>query len=78
MPNSETFSIKPIAEIIDRYVGHLKVSIDPFARGSKKAKITNDIDADFDTDYHMDALDFLKMHKDESVDAVLFDPPVQP
>ena len=52
--------------------------IDPFANKSKIANITNDLDPQFDTDYHMDATDFLKMFDDESVDMVLYDPPYSP
>lgn len=42
------------------------------------ATITNDLNPDFDTDYHMDALDFLKTFQNESVDGVLYDPPYSP
>ena len=73
MPNSRTFSIKPIREIIDRYANG--VIVDPFANSNKIATITNDIDPQYDTDYHMDATDFLKMLETESVDTVLYDPP---
>ncbi len=76
MPNSKTFSIKPIGEIIERHI--IGNSIDPFANGNKLATITNDLDPDFDTDYNMDALDFLKTLDDSSVDTVLFDPPYSP
>ena len=76
MPNSKTFSIKPIREIIDRYIHG--VSVDPFANDSSIATITNDLDQSFDTNYHMDATDFLKMIESESVDTVLYDPPYSP
>lgn len=75
MPSSKTFNIKPIAELIDKYNVDGCVSIDPFANNSKIAMITNDIDTQYDTDYNMDATDFLKMFEDESVDLVLYDPP---
>ena len=73
MPNSNTFSIKAIGELINKYKSG--VIIDPFANSNKFATITNDLDPQYDTTYHMDALDFLKMFDDESVDVVLFDPP---
>lgn len=73
MPNSRTFSIRPIRELINRYIGG--VSIDPFANDSKLATVTNDLDDQYETDYHMDAQDFLRMFDDESVDTVLYDPP---
>lgn len=77
MPNSKTFNIKPIKELIHRHMID-GLSIDPFANNSKVAKITNDIDDQYDTDYHLDALDFLKMFDDDSVDLVLYDPPYSP
>lgn len=73
MPNSNTFEIKPIKELIDKYTYGLV--IDPFANKNKLANITNDLDEQYDTDYHMDALDFLKKFDDNSVDCVLYDPP---
>lgn len=73
MPNSRTFQIKPIRELIDKYV--FGKSIDPFANNNKIATVTNDLDPDCDTDHHMDATDFLKMFEDNSVDTVLYDPP---
>lgn len=76
MPSSKTFSIKPIAELIHKYArGKI---IDPFANESKLATITNDLDPQYNTDYHLDALDFLKMFEDNSVDTVLYDPPYSP
>lgn len=64
MPNSRTFSIKPIKELIDRNIAGKTV--------------TNDIDPSCEADFHMDATDFLKSFSDESVDAVLYDPPYSP
>lgn len=76
MPNGNTFEIKPIIDLINRYKCGL--TIDPFANNNKFADVTNDIDEQYDTDYHLDALEFLKMFKDFSVDTVLFDPPYSP
>lgn len=73
MPNSRTFSIKPIEELIRKYA--YGIIIDPFANNEKIATITNDIDPSCDTMYHMDAIDFLKMFEDSSIDTVLYDPP---
>ena len=78
MPNKNTFSIKPIKELIWKYREGLEIVIDPFANSNKIANITNDLDTQYDTDYHMDALDFLKQFEDKSVDMVLFDPPYSP
>ena len=80
MPNSKTFRIKPITEIIKKYIEDGKVNIDPFSNESifQSETITNDIDTQYDTDYNMDALDFLKIFDDSSVDLVLYDPPYSP
>lgn len=84
MPNSNTFDIKPIHKLISKYIDVVKIAnpnaviIDPFANRNKLANITNDLDETFDTDYHLDALDFLKMFDDNSVDMVLFDNPYSP
>jgi hypothetical protein len=77
MPSSNTFTIPPIAALLRDEVG-IGVWIDPFANASKIATITNDMSPAFDTDYHMDALDFLRMFHAESVDGVLYDPPYSP
>ena len=76
MPNSNTFSIKPIEKLIKKYA-HGEI-IDPFANSNKIATITNDLDEQYNTDYHMDALDFLKLFGDNSIDTVLYDPPYSP
>lgn len=76
MPNKNTFSIKVIKQIIQKY--SYGTIIDPFANQNRIANITNDIDIQYDTDYHMDATDFLEMFGDNSVDTVLYDPPYSP
>lgn len=76
MPNSHTFSIPPIQTFVSQYTaGHNKVIIDAFANDSKVGTITNDLNPKFNTTYHMDALDFLKMLEDNTADVVLYDPP---
>lgn len=76
MPNSNTFEINPIKKLIDKYTYGL--IIDPFANKNKLASITNDLDEQYNTDFHMDTLDFLKTFTDNSVDCVLYDPPYSP
>ena len=87
MPNSRTFKIKPIKNIIERYQEELvsnSLVLDPFSNQNividreRLNLITNDIDPQYDTDYSLDALDFLKVFSDESVDLVLYDPPYSP
>ena len=77
MPSSKTFSVKPIGEFVKNNLTE-GLWIDPFANENKYASITNDLDKQFDTTYHLDAYDFLKMFDDSSVDGVLFDPPYSP
>lgn len=76
MPNSRTFDIKPIRDLILRYADG--VIVDPFANDSKIGTITNDLNPAFDTTYHMDATEFLKSLPDECADVVLYDPPYSP
>ena len=77
MPNKNTFDIKPIHELIVEELTD-GLWIDPFANTNKLASVTNDLNPDYDTDYHMDALDFMKMFDSDSVDGVLYDPPYSP
>jgi hypothetical protein len=77
MPNKWTFQIAPIAELLARYVGDGKGWIDPFAGMNSPAEITNDLNPEMPTIYHLDALDFLKL-LDGQYQGVLFDPPYTP
>ena len=74
MPSEYTFTIKPIVELLEKYVGNGKGWIDPFAGTSKWATITNDHNPEFDTHYHLEALDFVNQLK-KMYRGVLFDPP---
>ena len=78
MPNKNTFSIKPIAGLIHRYYTPDIFSIDPFANQNRIATLTNDLDEQYNTNYHVDAVDFLDIFYTESIDLVLFDPPFTP
>ncbi len=77
MPNKNTFSIKPINELVARLINGAGYSIDPFCNGFQYAEETNDLDPDQKADHHMDAIDFLKRFGEE-IDLVLFDPPYSP
>lgn len=84
MPNKNTFAIKPIKELIKNNLVKGTV-IDPFANNNiiKDSMtginyITNDLDEQYNTDYHLDALDFLKLFENSSIDMVLYDPPYSP
>lgn len=79
MPSKNTFSIKPIKELLSRYVDkENQIWIDPFANSSKIATITNDIDESYNTDYHLDVIEFLRLFKDNSVHGALVDSPYSP
>lgn len=76
MPNKNTFDIKPIKELVSRYI-HPN-SIDPFANKNRLATVTNDIDPSFGCDHNLDAIEFLKAFPNESIQVVLYDPPYSP
>lgn len=78
MPNSRTFQIKPIKELIEKYITPFDVVVDPFANNNDYGTITNDLDPSCNTDYHMDATEFLKILDDNIADVVLYDPPYSP
>lgn len=74
MPSMNTFTIKPIREIVLRYVGDGKGWIDPFAGENSPAEITNDLNPQKPAKYHMHALYFAKMLNGQ-YNGCLFDPP---
>ena len=71
--NHQTFKIKPITKLLERYVKGLW--IDPFAGANSPATITNDINPNMPTHHHLDAQDFAKLFHLDMFDGVLFDPP---
>jgi hypothetical protein len=75
MPNSRTFQIKPIKEFVEKYIKDKRVIVDPFANECRYGTITHDLNPKFDTNYHLDALDFLKSIESESADVIIYDPP---
>lgn len=79
MPNHNTFSVKPIKELITRNITE-GIWLDPFSRDSPFAAqcITNDLNPAVEADSHLEALEFLQMFEDCSADGVLFDPPYNP
>ena len=79
MPNKNTFSIKPINELVTRLTKESKYSLDPFSNGFNYATFTNDLDTSMEADCHVDAFDFLKeVTSKAGIDLVLFDPPYSP
>lgn len=80
MPSKNTFSIKPIHQFTTRYCAGKHVIVDPFARDSSLATITNDLNPNTSATYHLDAVDFLDTMIENKVkaDVVLLDPPYSP
>lgn len=81
MPSHNTFSIKPIRELIERYISPWSAWVDPFCRDScfkQHCLMTNDLNPQFAGTHNMDALEFLQSLPAVSVDGVLFDPPFSP
>uniref|UniRef100_A0A6M3JIR3 Putative methyltransferase n=2 Tax=viral metagenome TaxID=1070528 RepID=A0A6M3JIR3_9ZZZZ len=74
MPSKWTFTIKPIRELLDRYVGDGKGWIDPFAGMNSPAEFTNDLNPEMPAAYHLLAEDFCKQIEG-AFKGVLFDPP---
>lgn len=79
MPHANTFSIKPIRTFVERAIReHPGVWVDPFANDSALRHlltVTNDLNPAMPTDFHMDALEFLRGRETASVDGIVFDPP---
>jgi hypothetical protein len=86
MPNSETFKIDPITDLLERWLmgkvlpqGSSLVIVDPFARNSNWATITNDLNPNTTAQFHLPAEEFVQNHvADGAADVVLFDPPYSP
>jgi hypothetical protein len=75
MPSAKTFAIKPIAELLNRYVGGGVGWIDPFAGWYSPAEITNDHNPERNANHHLEAMDFAEMLPRNDYTGVLFDPP---
>lgn len=82
MPSAETFSIRPIARLLDRYLQPGAVILDPFARNSLRATHTNDLNPATEALWHLPAEEFIGLMTNllgpQSVDVLLFDPPYSP
>ena len=77
MPNKDTFLIKPISELLkEELTGG--IWIDPFCGENSPALHRNDLNPQIKAEYHIEALAFLRLFEDESVDGVLYDPPYSP
>ncbi len=75
MPNRETFKIRPIRDFLEEETPAEGLGLDPFAGNNSPALITNDINPDCKTDYHLPALEFLRQFHDGSCTYIYIDPP---
>ena len=75
MPNKWTFKIKPIAELLKRFVGNGLGWVDPFAGENSPAEITNDLNESRPTKYHLYAHEFVGILNKKEYKGILFDPP---
>jgi hypothetical protein len=78
MASQDTFDCAPMMGLVRTYLHG--VSVDPFARNKRLATYTNDLNPNTMAEYHMDAVDFLKMLNERGVkaDCVILDPPYSP
>lgn len=75
MPNKWTFQIKPIAELLARYVGDGKGWVDPFAGMTSPAEFTNDLNINSPAKSHLDAFDYVDTLDGSWFSGCIFDPP---
>ena len=77
VPTPETFSLPPVAKLLDRWLLGCAVVVDPFARNSKYGTLRNDLNPHTTAEYHLLAEEFVEQVQ-VPADAVLFDPPYSP
>lgn len=78
MPNSNTFDIRCIKNLIMKYRLPEFNCIDPFANKNRIANVTNDLDPTHECNFSMEATEFLKSQPDNLANMVLYDPPYSP
>jgi hypothetical protein len=78
MPSKNTFTIKPIKELLKGYILPQMISCDPFAGFNSPAVHKNDLNKSTLVEWNLDALDFLKIWPKNTMDSVLYDPPYSP
>ena len=71
MPSPTTFSIRPISELLDRWLAGCEVIIDPFSGDSLRGTLRNDLRDGVEATAWLASLHC-------QADAVLFDPPYSP
>lgn len=75
MPNKWTFTIRPIAELLQDEITN-GLWVDPFCGENSPAQVRNDLNPDNSYAHtHLDAIEFLESLPCEYADGVLLDPP---
>ena len=75
MADLNTFKVKPIGQLVTRYVGDGGGWIDPFAGDNSPAEFTNDINPVKKAKDHLHALDWSAKLNGGTYKGVLYDPP---
>lgn len=75
MPSKWTFKVPPLRDIISRYQVDGTIWVDPFSGFNSPADVTNDLNPDAPTEFHLEAQAFVAQFDTASVDGVIFDPP---
>lgn len=69
-----TFQMKPVKQLLARYISDGKGWADPYAGTARLAQFTNDLNPKQDTTHHLEAVDFAQVLPN-GLNGVLFDPP---
>lgn len=77
MPNKYTFQVKPLLDAVLRYRGDSKAWFDPFAGFHSPADVTNDLNPQCPTQFHLEAIEFCNQLT-PYFDGCIFDPPYSP
>lgn len=73
MPSKHTFKIKPVKELIQKYIGTGEGWADPFCGENSPAEFTNDLNPLKPAKYHLHAKEFSLLLP--MINGCLFDPP---
>ena len=80
MPSPQTFTMRPVRELLVRHIRSGTRALDPFAGNSLVGTRTNDLNPLTRAQDHMEADDFFDKVRGEGVlyHVILFDPPYSP
>ncbi len=76
MPSKWTFAVRPLRAIIDDYKQPGQLWLDPFGGFNSPCELTNDLNSEAPTDFHLEAVEFLRQLDGCGIaDRAIFDPP---